>query len=227
MALIQPCRAAAEPLGDGTQASSQPSLKNVESGSGRQVFGSGWPKIDSVIVPKIPCTTRAPSAPRRGRGSTRAGERSSDRSSVPAWMIHHRVHRRKTGSVFRPLAPAASGSAQRRPANASKETMSAAATRPRGRRRVWLPAIGPLTRFAVSERPGHPRWVSVSLPKHHRSGSERPEETSRLSLRPESSCDLAVTVKAVESRFVALIDLLCPRMAGLLGFGGRHRLQAA
>jgi len=44
-------------LGDGTQASFQPSLKNVESGSGRQVFGSGWPKIDSVIVPKSPNST--------------------------------------------------------------------------------------------------------------------------------------------------------------------------
>ena len=47
-----------EPLGDGTQASFQPSLKNVESGSGRQVFGSGLPKIDSEIVSKGPSTTR-------------------------------------------------------------------------------------------------------------------------------------------------------------------------
>ena len=55
MALIQPCRGAPpEPLGDGTQASFQPSLKNVESGSGRQVFGSGLPKSDSVIVSKSP-----------------------------------------------------------------------------------------------------------------------------------------------------------------------------
>jgi len=45
-------------LGDGTQASFQPSLKNVESGSGRQVFGSGLPKIDSMIVSKIPISTR-------------------------------------------------------------------------------------------------------------------------------------------------------------------------
>jgi len=44
-------------LGDGTQASFQPSLKSVESGSGRQVFGSGWPKIDSVIVSKSPIST--------------------------------------------------------------------------------------------------------------------------------------------------------------------------
>ena len=58
-ALIQPCRGAPpEPLGDGTQASFQPSLKSVESGSGRQVFGSGWPKIDSVIVSKSPSSTR-------------------------------------------------------------------------------------------------------------------------------------------------------------------------
>ena len=58
MALIQPCRGAPpEPLGDGTQASFQPSLKSVESGSGRQVFGSGWPKIDSVIVSKSPIST--------------------------------------------------------------------------------------------------------------------------------------------------------------------------
>jgi hypothetical protein len=37
-------------LGEGTQASFQPSLKNVESGSGRQVFGSGLPKIDCRIT---------------------------------------------------------------------------------------------------------------------------------------------------------------------------------
>ena len=46
-----------EPLGDGTQASFQPSLKNVEHGSGRQVFGSGWPQSDSVIVSKSPIRT--------------------------------------------------------------------------------------------------------------------------------------------------------------------------
>ena len=49
MALIQPCRGAPpEPLGDGTQASFQPSLKNVEQGSGRQALGSGLPQSDSV-----------------------------------------------------------------------------------------------------------------------------------------------------------------------------------
>src|SRR3954454_3488925 len=59
-ALIQPCRGAPpEPLGDGTQASFQPSLRNVESGSGRQESGTGRPKIDSVIVSKIPVSTRA------------------------------------------------------------------------------------------------------------------------------------------------------------------------
>ena len=57
-ALIQPCRGAPpEPLGEGTHASFQPSLKRVENGSGRQVFGSGWPKIDSVIVSKSPVST--------------------------------------------------------------------------------------------------------------------------------------------------------------------------
>jgi hypothetical protein len=56
--LIQPCRGAPpEPLGDGTQASFQPSLKSVESVNGRQVFGSGLPKIDWVIVSKSPVST--------------------------------------------------------------------------------------------------------------------------------------------------------------------------
>jgi hypothetical protein len=60
MALIQPPRGAPpEQLGEGTQASFQPSLKNVDNGSGRQEFGSGSPKIDSVIVSKIPISTRA------------------------------------------------------------------------------------------------------------------------------------------------------------------------
>jgi hypothetical protein len=48
-----------EPFGDGTQASFEPSLKSVESDSSRQVFGSGLPKIDSVIVSKIPISTLA------------------------------------------------------------------------------------------------------------------------------------------------------------------------
>ena len=57
-ALIQPCRGAPpEPLGDGTQGSSQPSLKSVEQYNGRQEFGSGCPKIDSTIVSKGPVTT--------------------------------------------------------------------------------------------------------------------------------------------------------------------------
>jgi hypothetical protein len=44
-------------LGDGTQASFQPSLKSVESVSGRQESGSGLPKIDWVIVSKSPVST--------------------------------------------------------------------------------------------------------------------------------------------------------------------------
>ena len=61
-ALIQPCRGAPpEPLGDGTQASFQPSLKSVESGRGRQSSGSGWPKIDSVIVAeRVPTLSEFP-----------------------------------------------------------------------------------------------------------------------------------------------------------------------
>jgi hypothetical protein len=54
-ALIQPCRGAPpDPLGDGTQASSQPSLKIDQIGRGRQVSGSGVPKIDAEIVPSGP-----------------------------------------------------------------------------------------------------------------------------------------------------------------------------
>jgi hypothetical protein len=56
--LIQPCRGAPpEPFGDGTQASFQPSLNSVASDSGRQVFGSGFPKIDWVMVSQIPGST--------------------------------------------------------------------------------------------------------------------------------------------------------------------------
>jgi hypothetical protein len=44
-------------LGEGTQGSFQPSLKSVESRSGRQVFGSGFPKTDWVIVSKNPSST--------------------------------------------------------------------------------------------------------------------------------------------------------------------------
>jgi hypothetical protein len=50
-ALIQPCRGAPpEPLGEGTQGSSQPSLKSIEHSNGRQVSGSGWPQIDSRMT---------------------------------------------------------------------------------------------------------------------------------------------------------------------------------
>jgi hypothetical protein len=58
-ALIQPWRGAPpEPFGEGTQGSFQPSLKNVESVNGRQVFGSGFQKIDWVIVSQSPNSTR-------------------------------------------------------------------------------------------------------------------------------------------------------------------------
>jgi hypothetical protein len=55
-------------LGDGTQASFQPSLKSVENGSGRQVFGSGWPQIDSKIVSKHPSSTRRAVGAAHGTG---------------------------------------------------------------------------------------------------------------------------------------------------------------
>ena len=72
-ALIQPCRGAPpEPLGDGTQASLQPSLKSVENGSGRQESGSGWPKTDSVIVSKIPSSIRAAVGAATGPGLDQA-----------------------------------------------------------------------------------------------------------------------------------------------------------
>ncbi len=59
MALIQPCRGAPpEPFGDGTQASCQPSLKSVESGSGRHSVRIGLAEIDSAIVSKSPSSTR-------------------------------------------------------------------------------------------------------------------------------------------------------------------------
>jgi hypothetical protein len=37
-------------LGEGTQGSSQPSLKSVEQDNGRQEPGSGLPQIDSTIT---------------------------------------------------------------------------------------------------------------------------------------------------------------------------------
>src|SRR5688572_21262842 len=54
-ALIQPRRGAPpQPLGEGTQGCRQPSLRRVESGNGYQQHGSGWPKMDSVMVSQHP-----------------------------------------------------------------------------------------------------------------------------------------------------------------------------
>src|SRR4051794_11917523 len=74
-ALIQACRGTPpEPLGDGTQASHQPSPKSVESVSGRQGLGPGWPKTDPEIVSRASVSKRVALGTARAPGSSTGGE---------------------------------------------------------------------------------------------------------------------------------------------------------
>ena len=188
MALIQPCRGAPpEPLGDGTQASFQPSLKSVESGSGRQVFGSGLPKIDSVIVSKRPSLDPgSPPVPRRG--STRVGGRSSARASPPAESSVSTISAKLRAGV------AAGGDGVLRPGEIRERQESDGE---RGRE----PASSQSESLASCHRSTPELWVS-SIPAvrgmpvksalaRHPSPRCRCDPVSALSLRPEARSDFA------------------------------------
>src|SRR6185369_106006 len=112
-------------------ASSQPSLKNDQIGRGRQVSGSGVPKIDSVIVPKIPCTTRGAVGAAPGTGLYTGW------GTVIAPAFDSGVDSSESSASERiwPGVPVVGTGgdgfcAWACPANVSNETTSAAATRP-------------------------------------------------------------------------------------------------
>ncbi len=142
-ALIQPCRGAPpEPLGEGTQASFQPSLKSVEHGSGRQVSGSGLPKIDSLIVSMSPVSTRVP-AGTMPMPSTYKGWGPVVGPPIVSAVDTESTMSAKSWVGIPEAGNGGDGSCARaRPANVKMERASAVIRWPPRVRRVWLPAIG-------------------------------------------------------------------------------------
>jgi hypothetical protein len=143
MASIQPCLGAPpEPLGDGTQASFQPSVKSVQIGSGLQQSGSGVPQIDSVAVAKNPISTRGDVGMQGGPG------KYVDPGAVIGVGVASGAVTLSTISPTRAegAPPGGNGGdavcAGARPAHVTKAMASAAANRPPGKRGVWLPDIG-------------------------------------------------------------------------------------
>ena len=130
-----------EPLGEGTQASFQPSLKSVEHGNGRQVVRIGMAEDRLGDRAKDPLYDAGCRRSRARRGRNRAG--SSSRRSDPASIT---PIRRRSARFWAGNPDAGTGGdgscAGARPANVNNERASAAANGPPRRRRISLPAIG-------------------------------------------------------------------------------------